>query len=281
MRRTKVLPAVLAIVSVFLTAQVSSSEPAKVECKIKPGSSTPPGSHWYYRINRTDKRHCWFLGSVELHARRGDQAQAPAATPAPAEGSTAISPTPAVLSPQPVQTTDEIDFSGRWPESLPRVEDANIVEPPPVSNSYADPEPVKDPAAQPPSRWPVLETTESRHTSVGAMALDYISLAGLMATACLLFVGWTAKFARRTRQRRHDDRRRHGPAADHARSLSPRADRLARRGSQETAVESGARVRGLSRPVEAMAHPRENVAEHLRRQHAGRRVVPRAMIAAE
>src|SRR5215468_7635074 len=48
--------------TVLVTAQTSLAEPAADECKTKPGSSAPPGSHWYYLINRTDQRRCWFLG---------------------------------------------------------------------------------------------------------------------------------------------------------------------------------------------------------------------------
>lgn len=52
MRRTKILPAILAIMpaTVFLTAQASRSEPAAQECKTSPGPATPKGGHWYYRI---------------------------------------------------------------------------------------------------------------------------------------------------------------------------------------------------------------------------------------
>ena len=45
-----------------LVTQASLAEPASDECKTRPGSSAPAGSHWYYRINRTDQRRCWFLG---------------------------------------------------------------------------------------------------------------------------------------------------------------------------------------------------------------------------
>src|SRR5262249_40655611 len=50
------------LATVLVTAQTSLAEPAADECKTKPGSSAPPGSHWYYLINRTDQRRCWFLG---------------------------------------------------------------------------------------------------------------------------------------------------------------------------------------------------------------------------
>src|SRR5262245_65843909 len=50
------------LATVLVTAQTSLAEPAAEECKTKPGSSAPPGRHWYYLINRTDQRRCWFLG---------------------------------------------------------------------------------------------------------------------------------------------------------------------------------------------------------------------------
>src|SRR5262249_50310130 len=43
--------------------------PAVDECKTAPRSSAPPGSHWYYRVNRTDQRHCWFLGPESAQVR--------------------------------------------------------------------------------------------------------------------------------------------------------------------------------------------------------------------
>src|SRR5262249_52893162 len=49
--------------------------PRGYECKAKPDSTAPSGSHWYYRVNRTDNRHCWFLGAeggkVRSQAREG------------------------------------------------------------------------------------------------------------------------------------------------------------------------------------------------------------------
>src|SRR5262249_57708586 len=36
---------------------------AAEECRARPGSTAPPGSGWYYRINRADHRRCWFLGA--------------------------------------------------------------------------------------------------------------------------------------------------------------------------------------------------------------------------
>src|SRR3981189_2572595 len=50
----------------------------------KPGATAPQGSHWYYRSNRADGRHCWYLGTegakVRARARAREaeqQARAP------------------------------------------------------------------------------------------------------------------------------------------------------------------------------------------------------------
>jgi hypothetical protein len=56
------MPALLLVVSA--TAALSPSSgfvQAAEECRTRPGSTAPAGSGWYYRINRADHRHCWFL----------------------------------------------------------------------------------------------------------------------------------------------------------------------------------------------------------------------------
>jgi hypothetical protein len=38
-----------------------STAGAAEECLTTPKDETPPGKHWYYRIERGTKRHCWYL----------------------------------------------------------------------------------------------------------------------------------------------------------------------------------------------------------------------------
>src|SRR5260370_41479090 len=57
------------LATVLVTAQTSLAEPAADVCKPNPGPSAPPGSHWYYRVNRTDQRPCWFLGPEAANGR--------------------------------------------------------------------------------------------------------------------------------------------------------------------------------------------------------------------
>jgi len=239
MRRTKILPAILAMVpaTVFLTAQASLSEPAAQECKTSPGPATPKGGHWYYRIKGAGKQRCWYLSPVELQTRRADQPQASVSTDD--ANSIAVNPAalsaPPVLSAQPVlsappaETTPEMNFAARWPGKLPAVEDASFVEPSSVS-SYTDPQPATDMPAQPSLRWPLAATTGASTASIAEIALDKFSLAGLMTTAGLLLAGWAAKFARRrpARPRRGDGRPYRQPVVERqARSVPRRAGRFA------------------------------------------------------
>ncbi len=42
---------------------------AAEECRARPGSTAPPGSGWYFRVNRADHRRCRFLGAKNASAQ--------------------------------------------------------------------------------------------------------------------------------------------------------------------------------------------------------------------
>ena len=42
-------------------AFTTTSQGAVNDCLSSPKDKTPDGSHWYYRIDRVTKRHCWYL----------------------------------------------------------------------------------------------------------------------------------------------------------------------------------------------------------------------------
>ena len=73
---------IMPLATVLGTGQTSVAEPAVDECKTAPGSSAPSGSHWYYRVNRTDQRHCWFLGPEGAQVR-SQARKTPARTSSP------------------------------------------------------------------------------------------------------------------------------------------------------------------------------------------------------
>jgi hypothetical protein len=57
--------------AVVLPVIVSSSSALSAdECLATPNSPSPPGSHWYYRLERPSQRKCWYLGPEgrEVHA---------------------------------------------------------------------------------------------------------------------------------------------------------------------------------------------------------------------
>ena len=63
---------ILAIVvaAVASTSRPSRAERAAGECLARPGSAAPQGSHWYYRVDRSSMRRCWYLGPVGAQMRR-------------------------------------------------------------------------------------------------------------------------------------------------------------------------------------------------------------------
>ena len=64
-------------------------------CLSGPNGGVPAGSHWYYRIERTTKRHCWYLGEEKDKTAKA----APAAQDASSPADAAAQPVP------PQQTT--------------------------------------------------------------------------------------------------------------------------------------------------------------------------------
>ena len=73
---SKILPAIFLVLppTILLMAQASAGTPAAADCRARPGSSAPEGTHWYYRVNRTDNRHCWYLSSAGMKVRSDSRA---------------------------------------------------------------------------------------------------------------------------------------------------------------------------------------------------------------
>ncbi len=226
MLRPKILAAVFLVVPAvaLFTARSGLGKPAAGECKTRPGATTPRGGHWYYRINRADERHCWFLSFVKLHVR----ARRAAARPSPqrvggprasaAEVARATSPaglkqtevppalvppalpaaaTPAAMTPvalAPAVQTADMDFAARWPNDLPALRDMDRVDSgAPSRSSYAErPSETAIPEEMP--QWPLRKVTGSQSASPGAVTLGCFVLAGGPAIFLLLLGGWAARF---------------------------------------------------------------------------------------
>ncbi len=70
--RTTCVPAMLAVLFIALTPRAGGAESAGDDCVAKPNSGAPQGSHWYYRVDRTANRRCWFLGPEGLKVRQAE-----------------------------------------------------------------------------------------------------------------------------------------------------------------------------------------------------------------
>jgi len=70
--RTTCVPAMLAVLFIALTPRAGGAESAGDDCVAKPNSAAPQGSHWYYRVDRTANRRCWFLGPEGLKVRQAE-----------------------------------------------------------------------------------------------------------------------------------------------------------------------------------------------------------------
>ncbi len=70
--RTTWVPAMLAVLFIALIPRAGGAESAGDDCVAKPNSGAPQGSHWYYRVDRTANRRCWFLGPEGLKVRQAE-----------------------------------------------------------------------------------------------------------------------------------------------------------------------------------------------------------------
>jgi hypothetical protein len=71
-KRITCVLAMLAMLFIALTPRAGGAESAGDDCVAKPNSAAPQGSHWYYRVDRTANRRCWFLGPEGLKVRRAE-----------------------------------------------------------------------------------------------------------------------------------------------------------------------------------------------------------------
>jgi hypothetical protein len=216
----------------WATAQTGLAEPAADECKTKPDSPAPPGSHWYYRVNRTDQRHCWYLGpegrKVRSQAREGES-RTPARENAPEMTRTM----PAQM--EPAQRTAAEATSAEqpaadfvWPTFGPP-KDPDLHAHQSTTTSHSDTQDQAPTDAQEEMIWPVL--TEAEHAALPDTQSAPWS-AFLIAALALLFAGAIFKLARRhARSYRRDRwrmarlrlRQRRRPSSGHVASRSRRS----------------------------------------------------------
>src|SRR5215468_8019734 len=198
----------------LVTAQTSLAEPAADECKTKPGSSAPPGSHWYYRIDRADQRRCWFLGPEGAKVRsqaRETVSNVSSSTRTPprenaVETARAIPASMEVAQRTPLEAASTesygvaaADFAA--PSSdLPKIPDMDAREPTTISNNSTEAREPTDAQEEMPLIWPVL--AEAEHAGLQDPARETAPMPVFLVGALmvLLCAGAIFKLARRKTQ---------------------------------------------------------------------------------
>ena len=191
----KCLPSILVLsfAIVLSTGQTSLGGPAADDCMARPGASGPKGTHWYYRVNRADGRHCWYLSPQATQtsaqprlATRESSSPSPLPTTETSVRQTAQMTPPQTENVAPPREVTAMDFARRWP-TLPMP--ADLV-------SSAEQRAAEDTKEQTPATPPVVESNRAELLPDSDKAgMGPITFVGAVAMLSLLLVGGILKLA--------------------------------------------------------------------------------------
>jgi hypothetical protein len=221
-RVMKMLPAILSgiLVGLSFTAVSQGAEPAK-DCLTAPGQPTQ-GGHWYYRIDRPTKRHCWYVraeGQTKAPQLASSSAE-PAATPvdAPLQPSVAnaraeITPAATIQPNQPTGSSTTIAVNGTTGDAVPSSPPMLKDPPPTLAERWSDYPDANRPAeAAPPNMVANMTQPPQQPPSVrlGGDSADYsvwMLISALIGTLALVGVATAVitNFNRAIAITRHDD----------------------------------------------------------------------------
>jgi hypothetical protein len=219
-RLTLAMPVFLAASFVAISFSATTGDAAD-ECLSGPKGTAPKGSHWYYRVDRSTGRHCWYIGAEGQRVRsvsertsqqtrkRVAQHSQQAETSAPQTSA----PEPAVRSSAPLAVAETKTvasffsqywaslFSGTEPPRIAPTEepklapaaDASRPAPSTVTSNYAQEQGQTDAQDEMPLVWPVLTEAEKQaaaaptavpaQTSVPTSALKSQHMLAILAGA--------------------------------------------------------------------------------------------------
>src|SRR5262245_1941813 len=137
------MPSILTASVITMSASMTTSRAAD-ECLSGPKGTAPAGSHWYYRVERSTGRHCWYLGaqgqkvrsvsertSQQTRKRVTQHSRNSEATPPPAETRPSLPP---AAPPVPDSKAATSFFQQYWASLFGRAE------PPPITPSAQAPQ---------------------------------------------------------------------------------------------------------------------------------------------
>jgi hypothetical protein len=216
----KILSGILIVLpaTMLLTAQSGFGGSTSGECRPSPGASARAGLHWYYRVDRTNNRHCWYLHSdgIEIRAHRDVVSPKPrrenvarqARETTPTQSSTIQIASPQLETAPPAR--DETPFlAPSLPENtaidsaapardLPKSVDLDARELGTGSNPYAADHIVREAEEQMPAPGHSVSGVDGgvRQNSAGEADLWFLLLAGVLGVALLVLLRDALKIAR-------------------------------------------------------------------------------------
>jgi hypothetical protein len=194
------LPAILTMF--FGLMSLSASRAVADDCLASPNAASPPGTHWYYRVDRATHRQCWYLGAEGTKVRvQTRQANAPARPRSPKPSEPAVPTAPAAVTSsdtapdEVLPTRDPAEpagpakaaaddpgspaFSGRWadaPKAATPVDTATSD----MRSSYAQEPSTPSSEDEMPLVWPIL-TPEELAAANQPKESAFAHLAGMFA----------------------------------------------------------------------------------------------------
>lgn len=205
--QSKILSIGLALIpaAILVCAHSSLGEAKGDECKAKPDGVSPAGLHWYYRVDRANNRHCWYLHTqgMPVHSRI-DTASRSLDVQNDAAGEQVWKTPPITRTPQPQYEQSETtpdepagDFADRWVD-LPKSVDLNAHAFVAESNGYAAERAVDNKQEQlPPTLTNVSAANDDVRQNAGSQTnFGSISLAGAAILVLLLISEALVRVAR-------------------------------------------------------------------------------------
>jgi len=141
-----ILVVAVLVVSIAFTGQSTFGE--TTGCRASPGPPAAQGMHWYYRVDRANNRHCWYLQAAGLQVRSHEIVPL-------------SKPQPQIVAEQPLEQSQKDDF--QTSPSQPATAEGVLIEP-------------RDSAEHFTARWPDLPASVDLGASdLAPPASDYDS----------------------------------------------------------------------------------------------------------
>jgi len=216
----KILSGILIVLpaTMLLTVQSGFGGSTSGECRPSPGASARAGLHWYYRVDRTNNRHCWYLSSDGMQTRahgdvvsrkpRRENVARQARETTPTQSST-IQIAPPQLETAPPAGDETPFLAPSLPENaaidsaapardLPKSVDLDARELAMGSNPYAAEHIVREAEEQMPAPGHTVSGVDGgvRQNSAGEADLWFKLLAGVLGVALLVLLRDALKIAR-------------------------------------------------------------------------------------